>query len=119
LLYIRSFIKRSLSDGNILLENSLPVSNCNNGENTGLLPMQQLDDIREPSDSAPDISICEPNPCSSMNYGTVPGGRHSMSEERQNYLKRLGYPELHSSNFLDLDLLSSSGNSCDEEIFER
>jgi hypothetical protein len=115
----RSFIKRSLSDGNILLENSLPVSNCNNGENTGLLPMQQLDDIREPSDSAPDISICEPNPCSSMNYGTVPGGRHSMSEERQNYLKRLGYPELHSSNFLDLDLLSSSGNSCDEEIFER
>lgn len=64
LLYIRSFIKRSLSDGNILLENSLPVSNCNNGENTGLLPMQQLDDIREPSDSAPDISICEPNPCS-------------------------------------------------------
>ncbi|CAN6290465.1 unnamed protein product [Urochloa humidicola] len=115
----RSFIKRSLSDGNILLENSLPVSNCNNGgNNTALLPMQQLDDIREPSDSAPDISICEPNPCSSMNYGTVPG-RHSMSEERQSYLKRLGYPELHSSNFLDLDLLSSSGNSCDEEVFER
>ncbi|CAN6307779.1 unnamed protein product [Urochloa humidicola] len=115
----RSFIKRSLSDGNILLENSLPVSNCNNGRNdTTLLPMQQLDDIREPSDSAPDISICEPNPCSSMNYGTVPG-RHSMSEERQSYLKRLGYPELHSSNFLDLDLLSSSGNSCDEEVFER
>ncbi|RCV46249.1 hypothetical protein SETIT_9G517300v2 [Setaria italica] len=115
----RSFIKRSLSDGNILLENSLPVSNCNSGENnTALLPMQQLDDIREPSDSAPDISICEPNPCSSMNYGTVPA-RHSMSEERQSYLKRLGYPELHSSNFLDLDLLSSSGNSCDEEVFER
>ncbi|CAL4929407.1 unnamed protein product [Urochloa decumbens] len=115
----RSFIKRSLSDGNILLENSLPVSNCDNGRNnTALLPMQQLDDIREPSDSAPDISICEPNTCSSMNYGTVPG-RHSMSEERQSYLKRLGYPELHSSNFLDLDLLSSSGNSCDEEVFER
>ncbi|CAN6285465.1 unnamed protein product [Urochloa humidicola] len=115
----RSFIKRSLSDGNILLENSLPVSNCNNGRNnTALLPMQQLDDIREPSDSAPDISICEPNPCSSINYGTVPG-RHSMSEERQSYLKRLGYPQLHSSNFLDLDLLSSSGNSCDEEVFER
>ncbi|KAF8776086.1 hypothetical protein HU200_003768 [Digitaria exilis] len=115
----RSFIKRSLSDGNILLENSLPVSNCNNGEsNTVLLPMQQMDDIRETSDSAPDISICEPNPCASMNYGPV-SGRHSMSEERQNYLKRLGYPELHSSNFLDLDLLSSSGNSCDDEVFER
>ncbi|KAL6867237.1 hypothetical protein ACP4OV_015261 [Aristida adscensionis] len=115
----RSFIKRSLSDGNILCENSIPVSNCNNGvSNTELLPMQQLDDIREPSDSAPEISICEPDPCSSTNYGTMPG-RHSMSEERQNYLKRLGYPELHSSNFLDLDLLSSSGNSCDEEVFER
>lgn len=115
----RSFIKRSLSDGNILLENGLPITNCNNETNNReLLPMQQPDDIREPSDSAPEISICEPNPCSSMNYGTVPG-RHVMSEERQSYLKRLGYPELHSSNFLDLDLLSSSGNSCDEEVFER
>ncbi|AQL09220.1 Phosphoinositide phosphatase SAC2 [Zea mays] len=115
----RSFIKRSLSDGNILLENNLPVTSCNNEtNNTELLPMQQLDDIREPTDSAPEISICEPNPCSSVNYGRVPG-RHSISEERQSYLKRLGYPELHSSNFLDLDLLSSSGNSCDEEVFER
>ncbi|XP_062210115.1 phosphoinositide phosphatase SAC2-like [Phragmites australis] len=115
----RSFIKRSLSDGNILCENSVAVSNCNVGENNAeLLPMQQLNDIREPSDSAPEISICEPNMYPSTNYGTMPG-RHSMSEERQNYLKRLGYPELHSSNFLDLDLLSSSGNSCDEEIFER
>ncbi|KAG8073715.1 hypothetical protein GUJ93_ZPchr0006g44699 [Zizania palustris] len=111
-------IKRSLSDGNILCENTVPVSDCNVGENnianSELLPMQQLGDIREPSDSAPEISMCEPNPCSSM----LPG-RHSISEERQSYLKRLGYPELHSSNFLDLDLLSSSGNSCDEEIFER
>ncbi|AQL09221.1 Phosphoinositide phosphatase SAC2 [Zea mays] len=117
--FTRSFIKRSLSDGNILLENNLPVTSCNNEtNNTELLPMQQLDDIREPTDSAPEISICEPNPCSSVNYGRVPG-RHSISEERQSYLKRLGYPELHSSNFLDLDLLSSSGNSCDEEVFER
>ncbi|GJN30478.1 hypothetical protein PR202_gb18787 [Eleusine coracana subsp. coracana] len=54
----------------------------------------------------------------SSNYVTM-AGRHSISEERQCYLKRLGYPELHSSNFLDLDLLSSSGNSCDEEVFER
>lgn len=54
----------------------------------------------------------------STKYSTMPG-RHSISEERQSYLKRLGYPELHSSNFLDLDLLSSSGNSCDEEAFER
>ncbi|KAL5209642.1 hypothetical protein ABZP36_005265 [Zizania latifolia] len=114
----RSFIKRSLSDGNILCENSVPVSDCNVGEkniaNSELLPMQQLGDIREPTDSAPETSLCEPDPCSSTLTG-----RHSISEERQSYLKRLGYPELHSSNFLDLDLLSSSGNSCDEEIFER
>ncbi|KAF0891299.1 hypothetical protein E2562_009474 [Oryza meyeriana var. granulata] len=116
----RSFIKRSLSDGNILCENTVPVSDCNVGENnianSELLPMQPLDDMREPSDSAPEISL--PSPCSSTNYSMLPG-RHSISEERQNYLKRLGYPELHSSNFLDLDLLSSSGNSCEEEIFER
>lgn len=63
--FTRSFIKRSLSDGNILLENGLPITNCNNETNNReLLPMQQPDDIREPSDSAPEISICEPNPCS-------------------------------------------------------
>jgi hypothetical protein len=55
---------------------------------------------------------------SSTKYGTM-SGRLSISEERQSYLKRLGYPELHSSNFLDLDLLSSSGNSCDEETYDR
>lgn len=63
--YIRSKIKRSMSDGNILCENGVPVSNCNVGENnTELLPMQQLADMRESSDSAPEISVCEPNPCS-------------------------------------------------------
>lgn len=63
----RSFIKRSLSDGNILCDNTGgPVSDCNVGKNntsSELLPMQPLEDIREPSDSAPEISI-EPNPCS-------------------------------------------------------
>ena len=54
----------------------------------------------------------------STKYSAMPG-RLSISEERQSYLKILGYPELHSSNFLDLDMISSSGNSCDEEAFER
>jgi phosphatidylinositol 3,5-bisphosphate 5-phosphatase len=63
--FIRSKIKRSMSDGNIPCENNVPVSNCNVGENsTELLPMQQLADMREPSDSAPEISVCEPNLCS-------------------------------------------------------
>jgi hypothetical protein len=119
---VRPLIKRSFSVGNILCENSGAVSDCNavdnNNANSELLPIQQLDDIREPTDSAPEIYMCETNPCSSTKYSAMPG-RHSISEERQSYLKRLGYPELHSSNFLDLDLLSSSGNSCDEEAFER
>jgi hypothetical protein len=63
--FIRSKIKRSMSDGNIMCENKVPASNCNVGENnTELLQMQQLVDIREASDSAPEISVCEPNPCS-------------------------------------------------------
>uniref|UniRef100_A0ACD5WES0 Uncharacterized protein n=1 Tax=Avena sativa TaxID=4498 RepID=A0ACD5WES0_AVESA len=119
---VRPLIKRSFSVGNILCENSGAVSDCNavdnNNANSELLPIQQLDDIREPTDSAPEIYMCETNPCSSTKYSAMPG-RPSISEERQSYLKRLGYPELHSSNFLDLDLLSSSGNSCDEEAFER
>uniref|UniRef100_A0A453IXF6 Uncharacterized protein n=1 Tax=Aegilops tauschii subsp. strangulata TaxID=200361 RepID=A0A453IXF6_AEGTS len=64
--HISRFIKRSLSDGNILCENSAPVSDRNVGENntaSELLPSQQLDDIREPTDSAPEIYMCETNPC--------------------------------------------------------
>jgi hypothetical protein len=61
-------MKRSFSDGNILCENSASVSGCNtvenNTANSELLPMQQLDDIREPTDSAPEIYMCETNPCS-------------------------------------------------------
>jgi len=54
-----------MSDGNILCENGVPVSNCNVGEsNTELLPIQQLVDMRETTDSAPEISVCESNPCS-------------------------------------------------------
>jgi hypothetical protein len=64
----RPLIKRSFSDGNILCENKASVSDCNavedNAANSELLPMQQLDDIREPTDSAPEIYMCETNPCS-------------------------------------------------------
>ena len=64
----RPLIKRSFSDGNILCENSAPVSDRNavenNTGNSELLPMQQLDDIREPTDSAPEIYMCETTPCS-------------------------------------------------------
>ncbi|KAG8097113.1 hypothetical protein GUJ93_ZPchr0013g35848 [Zizania palustris] len=68
----RSFIKRSLSDGNILCENTVPVSDCNVGENnianSKLLPMQQLDDTREPTGSAPETSLREHDPCSRCAY---------------------------------------------------
>lgn len=63
LVFGRSFIKRSFSDGNILGENSEPVSTNNGGgtENVILgLPVNlQSEEITEHSDSAPDISATE------------------------------------------------------------
>jgi hypothetical protein len=62
LVFARSFIKRSFSDGNILAENSEPVSTNNRGtENVILgLPVNlQSEEIREHSDSAPEISTNE------------------------------------------------------------
>ncbi|OAY66692.1 Phosphoinositide phosphatase SAC2 [Ananas comosus] len=77
----RSFIKRSLSDGNILCESNTPAPACNLGQ-------------RETLNSA------------------VPS-RLPQAEDIT------GSDESSCSNFLDLDWLSSSGNSCEEEINER
>ncbi|KAJ8479227.1 hypothetical protein OPV22_022954 [Ensete ventricosum] len=60
----RSFIKRSLSDGNILRESQTPVSGCDAGTNkvvSSVLPprVQQESNVKGLCDSTPDISTCE------------------------------------------------------------
>jgi hypothetical protein len=62
LVFARSFIKRSFSDGNILAENSEPVSTNNGGTENVILRLTlnlQSEEITEHSDSAPEISTNE------------------------------------------------------------
>ncbi|KAF2297205.1 hypothetical protein GH714_019411 [Hevea brasiliensis] len=100
-----SFIKRSLSDGNLLCE----TFSEEQGVNKGL------------SDSTPEISTCE----SDISYS-----RYTPSMPHRQLFKDIGEDEYFESdhicydehgnscscsNFLDLDWLSSSGNSCEED----
>ncbi|XP_073003330.1 phosphoinositide phosphatase SAC2-like isoform X2 [Typha latifolia] len=126
----RSFIKRSLSDGNILCESNTlcevntPLSTYNVGPNEiqkSTLPprMHQLEDVTGLSDSAPEISTCESG-LSYSRYIPAMSQRHLFPDNNQDsFLSGLGSDESNWSNFLDLDWLSSSGNSCEDETFER
>ncbi|KAH8514173.1 hypothetical protein H0E87_007140 [Populus deltoides] len=110
----RPFIKRSLSDGNLRCENespvaanigySKPLSEKEGGVNNGL------------SDSNPEISTCE----SDISYS------RKLFEDVEEYQcfesNHICYDEhgdaCSCSNFLDMDWLSTSGNSC-EDLCDR
>ncbi|XP_030968163.1 phosphoinositide phosphatase SAC2-like isoform X3 [Quercus lobata] len=109
---IRSFIKRSLSDGNIDspvvgtdIGHNEPLSEKGQGRNTGL------------SESTPEISTCE----SDISYCRQLF--RDMLEDQcseSNYICYDNHGDACTcSNYLDVDWLSSSGNSCEEEIYER
>ncbi|XP_017697351.2 phosphoinositide phosphatase SAC2-like isoform X2 [Phoenix dactylifera] len=113
----RSFFKRSLSDGNILHESNAPLS-CNVGRNK--LPNSalsdrnhRLGDAKDLSDSTPEISTSESDVSYSRHTPTM-SRRQLFADSEHSYFYENG-----DSNFLDLDWLSSSGNSCEEEIYER
>ncbi|KAJ6825400.1 phosphoinositide phosphatase SAC2-like [Iris pallida] len=118
-----SIMKRSLSDGNILRENNTPVRRQNAGEkklpnsSTFEWPYQE-EDALDLSASTPEISACKSDISFSRCTTTMPHrhiygeNEHICSSEHMSY-------ESSSSNFLDLEWLSSLGNSCEEEIFDR
>ncbi|KAJ0983764.1 hypothetical protein J5N97_002120 [Dioscorea zingiberensis] len=118
----RSFIKRSLSDGNILCESNTSVSACNVGRkehpNSALLDTRpnQVGDAEGVSDSTPELSTCESGASYSRYTPTTPD-KQLFTDGDLIYLNDHS-DESSSSNFLDLDCLSSSGNSCDEEVCE-
>ncbi|KAB1218308.1 Phosphoinositide phosphatase SAC2 [Morella rubra] len=120
----RSFIKRSLSDGNILCERDSdevstdvghqePLSGILKGGNTGL------------SESTPEISTCESD-MSCCRFTPSMSCRKlftDMLEDQCPISNDICYDDrgdaCNCSNFLDVEWLSSSGNSCEEEIYER
>ncbi|XP_019229877.1 PREDICTED: phosphoinositide phosphatase SAC2-like isoform X2 [Nicotiana attenuata] len=124
----RSFIKRSLSEGNISCGSS------SYGKDTDI---DQTEDTHQPltvcakggckgiSESTPEISTCDTDISFTRYTPSMSGGQcfHDMQLEQCLGSGSVKFHEcadlFDTSNFLDVDWLSSSGNSCEEEIYER
>ncbi|XP_019266798.1 PREDICTED: phosphoinositide phosphatase SAC2-like isoform X2 [Nicotiana attenuata] len=124
----RSFIKRSLSEGNLICGSSSSVKETDT---------EQTDDSDQPltasakggskglSESTPEISTCETD-ISFTRYTPSMSGRQlflDMQLEQclgsESVRLRERVDSIDFSNFLDIEWLSSSGNSCEEETYER
>ncbi|XP_076890434.1 phosphoinositide phosphatase SAC2-like isoform X2 [Bidens hawaiensis] len=123
----RAPFQRSMSDGNILRDASSAIDYQQGNEESvhAYSEEKQADNRKVLSESSPEISTSEsdsPYP----RYTPVMSGRRlfldALSEDYSNsdrifYNKRLD--SFNCSNFLDVDLISSSANSCEDEPYER
>ncbi|KAG2717798.1 hypothetical protein I3843_03G190900 [Carya illinoinensis] len=122
----RSIFKRSLSDGNILGESGSPMSakNVKHSSNS-VLPERSQGSSNFLSESSPEISTCESDTAFSRYTRSIPHRQlfGDMQRDRCLETNHIYFSEhgdmSNCSNFFDLDWLSSSGNSCEEEQFER
>ncbi|KAM1274661.1 hypothetical protein ACFX2I_024507 [Malus domestica] len=115
----RSFIKRSLSEGHILGESDSPMTS------TEVVQSQPLSEIaqgsnRAISESAPVISTCESDISACRFTPSMPRKQIFCGLQEDECLQsdHIIYDEhdddCNLSNILDVDWLSSSGNSCEE-----
>ncbi|KAE8687584.1 Phosphoinositide phosphatase SAC3 [Hibiscus syriacus] len=116
----RSIFKRSLSDGNILWPSESPESAKNGKQEKSL--NSTLPGL---SESSPEISTCESD-ISYARYTHLMPPRQLFGDMQRDYCLETGrifFSErgdgFNSSNFVDLDYLSSSGSSCDDEPADR
>ncbi|CAI0473100.1 unnamed protein product [Linum tenue] len=121
----RSLIKRSMSDGNLLFESESDSIETHTrvGQNLLLVDKQRGGD-KGFSDSSPEISTCDSDlSYSRFNPSMTPKQLFEDIEEDQYESCPIYYDEhgdtSSCSNFLDLEWLSSSGNSCDEDPSDR
>ncbi|XP_057967287.1 phosphoinositide phosphatase SAC3-like isoform X2 [Malania oleifera] len=120
----RAFFKRSLSDGNILREGSSPISATNIDEeklsNSDL--HGQLQGEKVLLESSPDTSNAESDVAFSRYMPSMPR-RQLFTDIQRDRCIDSDHNEhgdgINCSNFVDLDWLSSSGNSCEEDPYER
>ncbi|KAK9142121.1 hypothetical protein Syun_011521 [Stephania yunnanensis] len=114
----RLLFKRSLSDGNILCESNARMSGTNLGKSKlakGAFPeCEEGNDNFDLSDSTPEIPTC------GLSYARyTPILQKHLFTEMQSEQVYCNEESFNCSNFVDLDWLSSSGNSCEEEPCER
>ncbi|XWS72323.1 hypothetical protein CRYUN_Cryun02cG0030200 [Craigia yunnanensis] len=124
----RSLFKRSFSDGNILSQSGLHMSATNDKQEkftNSTLSDQSQGGSNGLSESSPQISTCESDISYSRYTPSMPRRqlfgdvlRDRCLETDQIFFSEHG-DGFKCSNFVDLDWLSSSGNSCEDEPFER
>ncbi|KAK4783205.1 hypothetical protein SAY86_007579 [Trapa natans] len=117
----RSLFKRCLSDGNILQDSSSSMSSTDRQEKlSGSAPHDRSRGAKVLFDSSPDI-ITESEMMFSRYTHMMPKRQLFGDVQRESgHIVYTDYGDSSNySNFLDLDWISSSGNSCDEEAYER
>ncbi|MCL7021908.1 hypothetical protein MKW94_018581 [Papaver nudicaule] len=113
-----TYFKRSFSE-NLISENHPHSPNTTVGETrlpgSPLLERAQGNNKRF-SDSTPEISTCE-NEVSYPRHTPSMANRRLFADMRSNQI--LDEELFSCSNFVDLELISSSGTSCEEDSYER
>ncbi|XP_044463906.1 phosphoinositide phosphatase SAC3-like isoform X2 [Mangifera indica] len=124
----RSLFKRSFSDGNILGETGSPMSATNVKQEKVCrsgFPNQLQGGSNGLLESSPEISTSESDMAFSRYTPSMPRKQLFGEMQRDRYLEsdHIYFSENGDassfSNFVDLDWLSSSGNSCEEDPYER
>ncbi|CAN4084925.1 unnamed protein product [Withania somnifera] len=116
----RSLFQRSFSDGNILHESKFPLSTRSIGKGCSKsnLSNQSKEGSKVLSESTPEMSTCESDLTYSRYAQTVPTRQLFVEMQRDRSLEQQNADAYDCSNFVDLDWLSSSGNSCEEELLD-
>ncbi|XAR51117.1 hypothetical protein NMG60_11005660 [Bertholletia excelsa] len=115
----RSFVKRCLSDGNILRNNSSLESSTSIKKelsSSTLSDDQSPEERKTMSESSPEISSCEYDVAFSRFTPSVPRRLFTDMQRERCFDNDQGDT---CSNFVNIDWLSSSGYSCDDELYER
>ncbi|KAL3625263.1 hypothetical protein CASFOL_030717 [Castilleja foliolosa] len=108
----RSLVKRSWSEGHILRESFSPTSGAD-------FSSESERGTKMHSESTPEMSNSE-GEISYIRYTPLPNRELFADMQRDRYLEqRENENTIDCSNFVDLDWLSSCGNSFEEELFER
>ncbi|KAL3622790.1 hypothetical protein CASFOL_033398 [Castilleja foliolosa] len=116
----RSSVKRSLSEGYILRESCSPTSDSNfsKGFPGADFSSESERGTKMHSESTPDMSTSE-GELSYIRFTPLPNRELFADMQGDRYLERKNENTIDCSNFVDLDWLSSCGNSFEEELFER
>ncbi|RAL43670.1 hypothetical protein DM860_017526 [Cuscuta australis] len=115
----RSVFKRSFSDGNILHEIQSPTPTRSFRRDFSNIDFSDQSQGSKVLPSTPEISTCQIGLTASRCTPSMPGREVFVELQGDKLIEHESGDASDCSNFVDLDWLSSSGNSYDEELLER